>query len=172
MGLSGYVRRNWKSKTVRRFEALGISPLELALPLHTPYLEEFKTYGRRGYALGTLFTDPETVLALLDLGCDPNFSTPQSRQSVGIRILGPILRNDDVIGAHGGFATEEDLYQTIKILFGRKFRFSQDRPEGYISLGALTQDNAEIELNEWFGMAKTRELMALCESPSPTVDSD
>ncbi|KAN0102600.1 hypothetical protein V8E51_010913 [Hyaloscypha variabilis] len=175
MGLSGYVSRNWQSNTLRRFEALGISPLELALPLQTPYLQVLRNYlfdDPTRSKKEPLFADLETVMALLDLGCDLNFSPPQYQQSVGVEILETILRDYHEISADRGLATEEYLYQTIKILFGRKFRFSQDRPNGHHSPDALTRNNAESRLNDLFGMTKTRELMALCESPSQTADSD
>lgn len=171
MGMSKYVRRTWKGDTVQRFEALGVSPLELAMMLHTRYLAAIRRHIR-----GDLYIDPDTVMVLLDLGCDPNYTPPKHPQSVGIDILGTVLNsNSSVIGKKGGFQSEEDLYQTIKILFGRNLAFSQRNavllaPGGDQRQETLTRDIVEQKLMVLFGMARARELMELCENPFTTTD--
>lgn len=166
LGLSGYVRRNWNSNIVPRFEALGLSPLELAFTTRPRWAIHFQP----NFKSEDIDTDVDTVATLLDLGCDPNYTPLQLEQSVGEYILQTIFKHREKHGK-GSLESLDILYQTIKVLLGRKFKFSQHCPSGDERLGVLTQNIVEAKFIDLFGMAKTRELMASCETLPPAVGS-
>jgi hypothetical protein len=169
LGLSEYVRHNWKGDTVQRFEALELSPLELALKFN-----KLDIYPITINFIGDTYIDPDTVIALLDLGCDLNYMPPEHRQSVGMDFLGTILDSRLRIKSRR-FLSEENFLKTLRILFSRKLEFPQldavcSGPTEAQRQKTLTRDIVEQKLHLLFGMAMARELMALCANPAPSAD--
>jgi hypothetical protein len=166
MGMLKYVRCTWKSGNLERFHAFGSSPLELAILLFTPQFKAIRTH-----IYGDLYIDPEMVETLLDLGCNPNYTASDQQKSVGIIILTSIL-DSSTIGQKGGFRSEEDLCQTLRILLSRNLAFSERKPVLWApGQETLSQDVLEEKLNALFGMVKTRELMMLCGNTITTIDA-
>lgn len=160
IGIPEYVRHTWKADTIQKFETRGISPLELAMLLHRLQKEEIWEKTDED-----LYMNPDMVTALLDLGCDPNYIPPKRNHSVGIEILATILEEDPLlISRYGGFRSEEDLYEAVKMLFSRRLTFPTQKPIPWLEgekycRDTPTRGDIQKGLSRLFGVAKARGLM-------------